>query len=477
MKGKVKFYDAIKGYGFIIPDDGSKELFFRASNCTQVFLDADSWANNTVEYETAQGPKGLEAVQVVPIIEIHDGKVKFFDRQKQFGMIHRVDGSEIYFKSDGCELVMPLEAEFAGLPVRFQVMETPKGPMAIHVEPQDRSTYEFDGRNPENFQRYARRHTHALESWADIPLNEVGVPIFLERLARLALKEPWNFKRGAEREGEGYGILWNFIGNTFLRLLRQGRISVATKDNKSYALFNTGLVNELYLPIFIMFRASHRPMDRPWELMSVAIAGSDSEGRLMTSLFSPLPEPASYFERTEDMLLDTKQELHVNYDHAIIDGVRGGRYPYEWVAKNKPKKFEWKDYRSMKTSDRKRYLEQLAEAIRNDADSLYDMSERLKSAKDLAIKRISWNYKTAIPQYYPLHDELSFLIPLSLVNRNIVDIALVVTKNKVSGSYEGRTVFPLEWAYMNARLVCRPDSDWLTTEVSTRETDALDEQE
>jgi len=166
------------------------------------------------------------------------------------------------------------------------------------------------------------------------------------------------------------------------------------------------------------------------------------------------------------MLLDTRQELHVNYDHVIIDGVRGGRYPYEWVEKNKPKNFEWKDYRMMKASERRRYLEHLAEAIRNDGDSLYDMSERLKSAKDLAIKRVSWNYKTAIPQYYPMHDELSFLIPLSLVNRNVVDIALVVSKNKDSGSYEGRTVFPLDWAYMNARLVCRPDSDWLTTKVS-----------
>ena len=56
---------------------------------------------------------------------------------------------------------------------------------------------------------------------------------------------------------------------------------------------------------------------------------------------------------------------------------------------------------------------------------------------------------------------MSFLLPLALVSDEKVDIALVVTRNP-SGSYQGRTVLPLGWDYKNARLVCRPDSDWLT---------------
>ncbi|MEH1818847.1 MAG: DUF3825 domain-containing protein [Nostoc sp.] len=51
-------------------------------------------------------------------------------------------------------------------------------------------------------------------------------------------------------------------------------------------------------------------------------------------------------------------------------------------------------------------------------------------------------------------------MPLALVDDTQVDIALVTEKTQ-SGSYLGHTILLLGWAYSNARLVCRPDSDWL----------------
>jgi hypothetical protein len=68
---------------------------------------------------------------------------------------------------------------------------------------------------------------------------------------------------------------------------------------------------------------------------------------------------------------------------------------------------------------------------------------------------------------------MSLLLPLAIVDDEVVDIALVVTKNP-SGSYQGRTVLPLDWAYQNARLVCRPDSDWLVPNL-IRDVDTLGE--
>ncbi|MCH8989880.1 MAG: DUF3825 domain-containing protein [Chloroflexi bacterium] len=38
----------------------------------------------------------------------------------------------------------------------------------------------------------------------------------------------------------------------------------------------------------------------------------------------------------------------------------------------------------------------------------------------------------------------------------------------MSGNYFGHTVIPFDWAYRNARLICRPDSDWLVPETITQ---------
>lgn len=52
---------------------------------------------------------------------------------------------------------------------------------------------------------------------------------------------------------------------------------------------------------------------------------------------------------------------------------------------------------------------------------------------------------------------------MCLVSDEQVDMALAVEKTP-SGNYIGHTALPLDWAYKNARLICRPDSDWLVPE-------------
>ena len=41
------------------------------------------------------------------------------------------------------------------------------------------------------------------------------------------------------------------------------------------------------------------------------------------------------------------------------------------------------------------------------------------------------------------------------------DLALVVTKNSSGNFYQGHTCLTLEMAYNNARLIAKPDSNWL----------------
>ncbi len=61
--GKVKFFNDDKGFGFITPDDGGKDLFVHVSAVQNGTLRDDE----KVTYEVGEGQKGPCATQVKSI--------------------------------------------------------------------------------------------------------------------------------------------------------------------------------------------------------------------------------------------------------------------------------------------------------------------------------------------------------------------------------------------------------------------------
>ena len=64
--GTVKWFNDAKGYGFITPEEGTKDLFVHHSNIAgDGFKSLDEGAR--VQYEQREGEKGPEAIDVAPV--------------------------------------------------------------------------------------------------------------------------------------------------------------------------------------------------------------------------------------------------------------------------------------------------------------------------------------------------------------------------------------------------------------------------
>ncbi|AOV97306.1 cold-shock protein [Edwardsiella hoshinae] len=64
MTGSVKWFNADKGFGFITPTDGSKDVFVHFSAIqSNAFRTLDE--GQQVEFSVENGPKGPSAVNVV----------------------------------------------------------------------------------------------------------------------------------------------------------------------------------------------------------------------------------------------------------------------------------------------------------------------------------------------------------------------------------------------------------------------------
>jgi CspA family cold shock protein len=63
--GKVKFFDELKGFGFIIPDQAGRDLFVHRSGIASGLKGLPEDAR--VEYEIGEGRRGPQAVNVAII--------------------------------------------------------------------------------------------------------------------------------------------------------------------------------------------------------------------------------------------------------------------------------------------------------------------------------------------------------------------------------------------------------------------------
>ncbi len=121
--GHVKWYDAVKGYGFVVPDDGGPDIMVHAS-CVRAFGKMALTEGARVRLLASHGQRGLNAQEILEIEEpegevsddfsetarpteflgpdvevgpLVPARVKWFDKQKGFGFVNIFGRSEDVF--------------------------------------------------------------------------------------------------------------------------------------------------------------------------------------------------------------------------------------------------------------------------------------------------------------------------------------------------------------------------------------------
>lgn len=307
-----------------------------------------------------------------------------------------------------------------------------------------------------------------------------------QELADIALKENWAYS--AKKDSPLF-ILRSYFHFTYY--IAWFRHLIKESADGGMRLFNTGLVNYNYLPVFCVFSKTkelypNSDVPQKWAFNGFAVSGEGSLGKQISKYIpnSELPQRVEYIADLGDLFLDTKADINCDYTHMLIDNV--SRLPVELFldSANRNELDTVDEYVSLIKSPSNSQLgyKKMAEYLKNNDRLLRTMATTMERAVSVAKSRATWNYKTAVPVYYASRNTISLLLPLTLVQHESdghtssrPDVALVVSKQP-SGNYQGETIFTLDMAYLDSRLITRPDSDWLTPEnidTVTEETESI----
>jgi CspA family cold shock protein len=154
IHGRVKWFDFIKGYGFVTPCDGSDDILLHQA-CVRQSGFRTVGEGATVTCEVIPGPRGLQVSRLIsldnstarvlpasgrperhiaePEGDWHAGTVKWFDRAKGYGFLSQGPGTADIFVHMETLRAWGIAELREGQGVRFRVGNGPKGVLAAAV--------------------------------------------------------------------------------------------------------------------------------------------------------------------------------------------------------------------------------------------------------------------------------------------------------------------------------------------------------
>ena len=246
-----------------------------------------------------------------------------------------------------------------------------------------------------------------------------GLDKAIRELKELSLEEKWYF--GGVDTGK-YPILKNYFIYTFSRLVDEEQYSpnkklVISKDS-NYALFNTGLVDSLYDPIYALFERNINAKRILTKWIFKCFTSTDLSSFLMKS-FNYLPNSVKYYNSESELFFDESYEISfIDWSH-LVDHCE--RLPLEFLKLNLP------DY-DFDCKHDKKFFEDLSTFLKKKENSKYlnRLKDNYESAFNLAKKKVKWNFKVAVPIYFARKRIITLLLPLDLTQDGHIDAAVAL---------------------------------------------------
>ena len=282
----------------------------------------------------------------------------------------------------------------------------------------------------------------------------------LGTLATMAAPERWNFPGEGVGKASRYGILREYLAVTFHRIMTEDKLRTA--DDGSIAAFDTGLLTPFAERIYAVLTPLKGTI--PWKL-GFAVAGSGELGMRLAATFDPLPEPARYLARLEDVVPQQGRLLII--DTASLLSSQLGRFPRSFISESLGDSRQTEGLLEEYTAAVEdgplgpEKLTALARSIKAEPGLYRRMGRTIQDAVELALRRAQASYRIAAPVYDPADDSTKLLVPLCLVDDRRVDCAAVLALMP-SGAYQVSAVVSLERAYACTRVVSSEMPGWLS---------------
>lgn len=236
----------------------------------------------------------------------------------------------------------------------------------------------------------------------------------LKNLSEIAEPEIWDFKDSPEYKE--FSVLRKYILGTFQRCYDQNLI--LESENKHYSCFNTGLLTPNGNDIIGLFEKNYRSDGQKWFLSGFF----DKCEREIMNNFAELPNLPTYTENYEDYYFNPNYNIVINADHILDDN---------WSRIERELGLDKSMVRAL-----------------------------LKGVIEETKLRLKRNSRLAVPQFY--FNKIMYLIPIKfpISDAKEVTMALAVEKTATK-QYRANTIFTKDMAYEKARLLMKPESNWL----------------